>query len=304
MKYILTLLLTAGMVSTFAKDKIKLETDEEKYAYLAMFRLLNHHKQYRLPIEEELMLQAAKDICNEKASKVANEDMKALNLRMREKWNRKQKWDHRKTKPTDPDKWTDEEISAYNAAYSWITSLNKAKLYDRDILLQSAKDAFVVKINRLKNEQDIHVWRRLEVKRAVASNFAGKPHARKNWEAGVAFQKANKEKEGVKVTSSGLQYRVIKEGTGEKPTVNDTVSITSKSTLVGGKVYESSTKPKEVRLLPHMIQGLAEGLQLMKVGAKYELVIPPGIGWGMSSSPRPICSTLIIEVELVNIVKK
>ena len=298
MKYILTLLLTVAISSSFAQDKIILKTDEEKYAYYAStFLLIEDHEDDRLPIEEELMLQAAKDAISGNASKVANEDMKAVTHRLWKKWDQQKKWDRRKTKPKDANKWTDEEKLAYHAVYSHITALRKKKWFNKDIVLQSAKDAFGGKSNRLKSDQFGWIKHRLDVKEAIARRFKGSFYAKRNWKAGIAYQKANKEKKGIKVTASGLQYRVIKEGTGKKPTLEHTVSITYKTTLIDGKVLESRARPRETRLID-LIQGLAEGLLLMKVGAKYELVVPPELGWAMSPARGRIpqaCSTVIIE---------
>jgi FKBP-type peptidyl-prolyl cis-trans isomerase len=299
------------MASTFAQDKIKLETDDHKYAYYRAYRFIPFLKEHRWPIHKDIMLQAAKDAFDGRPSKMANEDMKVIRRRVleniRANWKKKPQTDA-KTKPkTDKEKklHADEVKLAYHLMYSHIiTCQTQGGPYDKGIMLQAVKDALDGKIDRIKEEETNSVLRRLAVKRKVAQY----DEAKKNWEAGVAYQKANKAKEGVITTASGLQYRVIKEGTGKKPTKQDTVSITYKTTLIDGTVLESKAKPKDFELTRVMV-GWAEGLQLMKVGAKYEFVIPPDIGCGPYApsghkQPTASCFTLIIEVELINIVKK
>lgn len=122
--------------------------------------------------------------------------------------------------------------------------------------------------------------------------------------AGAAFLEANKEKEGVVVLPSGLQYRVIEAGTGPKPTPEDTVVVHYRGTLIDGSEFDSSHKrgePAEFEL-GRVIPGWTEGLQLMKEGATYELVIPSDLAYGNRSVGRiPANSTLVFEVELLDV---
>jgi FKBP-type peptidyl-prolyl cis-trans isomerase FkpA/FKBP-type peptidyl-prolyl cis-trans isomerase FklB len=125
-----------------------------------------------------------------------------------------------------------------------------------------------------------------------------------NKETGEAFLKANSEKEGVKVTESGLQYRVITEGKGASPKSTDQVVVHYKGTLIDGTEFDSSYARKEPARFPvtGVIPGWVEALQMMKPGAKWELVIPSNLAYGDRGNPRiPANSVLIFEVELLEI---
>lgn len=129
-----------------------------------------------------------------------------------------------------------------------------------------------------------------------------------NKKAGEEFLAKNMAVEGVETTESGLQYEVIKEGNGPKPTINDKVKVHYHGTLVDGTVFDSSVDRGEpvVFGVGQVIPGWTEALQLMSVGAKYKLYIPYNLAYGMNpprgSNIAPY-SMLIFEVELVEIVK-
>ena len=128
-----------------------------------------------------------------------------------------------------------------------------------------------------------------------------------NKAAAKKFLDENKTKEGVKTTASGLQYKVVKEGKGEKPTASDTVKVHYKGTLLDGTEFDSSYKrnqPAEFQV-DQVIPGWTEALQLMNVGSKYELYLPPELAYGDRGAPPVIepGSLLIFEVELLGITK-
>ena len=128
-----------------------------------------------------------------------------------------------------------------------------------------------------------------------------------NKEAANKFLEENKGKEGVKTTESGLQYKVVKEGTGAKPTAVDTVKVHYKGTLLDGTEFDSSYKrnqPAEFRV-DQVIPGWTEALQLMNVGSTFELYLPPEIAYGDRGAPPVIepGSMLIFEVELLDLTK-
>lgn len=134
-----------------------------------------------------------------------------------------------------------------------------------------------------------------------------KADAVKNLAAGKVFLEANKKKEGVKVLPSGLQYKVIKEGTGKTPTAADKVKTHYRGRLIDGTEFDSSYKrgkPAEFGVKA-VIKGWTEALQLMKEGAKWELYIPANLAYGERARPTiPANSTLIFEIELLEIVKE
>lgn len=123
---------------------------------------------------------------------------------------------------------------------------------------------------------------------------------------GEEFLAANKLREGVITTESGLQYEVIKEGKGPKPTADSKVKVHYHGTLIDGTVFDSSVdrgEPIEFSL-NQVIKGWTEGVQLMSVGSKYKFYIPQDLGYGSRATGQiPPYSTLIFEVELLGIVK-
>ncbi len=132
-----------------------------------------------------------------------------------------------------------------------------------------------------------------------------KSAADKNASEGEKFLTENKKKDGVKATASGLQYKVLKEGSGAKPGASDTVTVNYRGTLIDGTEFDSSYKRGEPATFPlqGVIKGWTEALQLMKKGSKYQLFIPPNLAYGERAMPPDIGanSTLIFEVELMDI---
>jgi FKBP-type peptidyl-prolyl cis-trans isomerase len=129
-----------------------------------------------------------------------------------------------------------------------------------------------------------------------------------NKKTGEAFLAANKGKEGVVTLPSGLQYKILKAGTGPKPTANDSVVCNYKGTLIDGKEFDSSYKRGQPATFPvtGVIKGWTEALQLMPVGSKWQLFIPPDLAYGERGAGGDIGpdSTLIFEVELLSIADK
>ena len=126
----------------------------------------------------------------------------------------------------------------------------------------------------------------------------------KNKQEGAAFLAENKKKEGVKTLPSGLQYKVIKEGTGKIPKATDTVVTQYKGTLINGTEFDSSYRRNEPATFPvnGVIRGWTEALQLMKEGSKWQLVVPPELAYGdQGAGPIGPNATLIFEVELVSV---
>jgi FKBP-type peptidyl-prolyl cis-trans isomerase FklB len=126
-----------------------------------------------------------------------------------------------------------------------------------------------------------------------------------NKKQGDAFLTANKTKEGVVTLPSGLQYKILKEGSGPKPTATDSVVCNYRGTLIDGTEFDSSYKRGQPATFPvdKVIQGWTEALQLMPVGSKWQLFIPPDMAYG-ARGPSPtigVNSTLIFEIELLSI---
>ena len=128
--------------------------------------------------------------------------------------------------------------------------------------------------------------------------------AQKNLDAGEAFLAENAEREGVETTESGLQYEVLEQGDGEKPTATDTVQVHYTGELLSGEVFDSSRERGEpvTFALNQVIPGWTEGLQLMSEGARYKLYIPSDLAYGPGGN-RAIGpnETLVFDVELLEI---
>ena len=131
-----------------------------------------------------------------------------------------------------------------------------------------------------------------------------------NKKAGTEFLEANKAKEGVVTLPSGLQYKILTEGTGPKPTAADTVSCNYRGTLLDGTEFDSSYKRGQPASFPvtGVIKGWTEALQLMPVGSKWQLFVPSDLAYGdRGADPRSgigPAATLIFEVELLSIQEK
>jgi FKBP-type peptidyl-prolyl cis-trans isomerase FklB len=128
--------------------------------------------------------------------------------------------------------------------------------------------------------------------------------AEKNKKEGEAFLAENAKKEGVKTLPSGLQYKVLAEGSGASPSTNDTVVTQYRGTLIDGTEFDSSFKSGKPATfgVTRVIKGWTEALQLMKPGAKWQLYIPSNLAYGDAGTPTiPPGSTLLFEIELLSI---
>ena len=127
-----------------------------------------------------------------------------------------------------------------------------------------------------------------------------------NAEEARAFLEENAQKDDVSVTESGLQYRVIEEGTGVRPTAEDEVEVHYRGTLLSGEEFDSSYERGETATFPlnRVITGWTEGLQLMAEGSTYEFFIPADLAYGSNPPPGSIIppgAVLIFEVELIDV---
>jgi FKBP-type peptidyl-prolyl cis-trans isomerase FklB len=144
---------------------------------------------------------------------------------------------------------------------------------------------------------------KMQAKQQAAASKAGAAAGKE----GIAFLAANKAKPGIKTTASGLQYQIVKAGTGKTPTATDTVTTHYAGTLISGKEFDSSYKRGQPASFPvnGVIKGWTEALQMMKVGAKWRLFIPSGLAYGERGAGRdiPPNATLIFDIELLKIGK-
>lgn len=176
---------------------------------------------------------------------------------------------------------------------------------DADLLARGIKDA-VSGAQPLLTEEQIRETITTYQKEMVAKQETKmKEAAAKNQKEGEAFLAENAKKEGVVTTASGLQYKVVQEGTGPQPKATDTVLVHYEGKLVDGTVFDSSMKRGEPATFPvkGVIPGWTEALQLMKEGSKWQIVIPAKLAYGEQGAGPVIGpnSTLVFDVELIKV---
>jgi FKBP-type peptidyl-prolyl cis-trans isomerase len=182
--------------------------------------------------------------------------------------------------------------------------LRQRKDINPDVLLKGVQDALADREPLMTHTEMRTTLINLQKAVAAAQEQEMLAQAEKNLEAGMAFLSENKKKEGVKILPSGLQYKVITKGAGMRPGEKDSVTVHYQGTLIDGTEFDSSyrrDKPATFRL-ERVIAGWTEALQLMKEGAKWQLFIPPKLGYGnkRTGSIEPN-STLIFYVELISV---
>jgi FKBP-type peptidyl-prolyl cis-trans isomerase FkpA len=158
--------------------------------------------------------------------------------------------------------------------------------------------------SRLSDEEMQTVMQTFQEQAMAQREEEQKKIAAENAAEGAKFLEENKAKEGVTTTESGLQYRVITEGSGAKPTATDTVTVHYSGKLLDGTEFDSSYARNEPAVfgLNSVIPGWTEGLQLMSEGSKWELVIPSDLAYGPGANgPIPPNSVLVFEVELLEV---
>ncbi|MFI5399743.1 MAG: FKBP-type peptidyl-prolyl cis-trans isomerase N-terminal domain-containing protein [SAR324 cluster bacterium] len=175
---------------------------------------------------------------------------------------------------------------------------------DQAALVQGLKDALAGTESKVSPQETRDVMTRLQQNVQSKHEAVQKAAGEKNKKEGEAFLAKNKKEQGVKTSASGLQYKLIKEGTGRTPTLADTVTANYRGTLLDGTEFDSSYKRGEPAKFPvsGVIPGWTEVLQLMKVGSKYKVFIPSNLAYGEKGAGQQIGpnSTLIFEIELLD----
>src|SRR6266849_1609605 len=199
---------------------------------------------------------------------------------------------------------------------SYAIGMNIGKNLKRDsvevdpaVLLRGLKDALAGNKLLLTDEEAKAALTALQAEVRAKEEAKTKAAAVENKKTGEAFLAANKTKQGVVTLPSGLQYKIIKEGTGPKPTADDTVLCHYRGALVDNTEFDSSYKRGEPLKIPvgGVIKGWTEAIQLMPVGSKWQLFIPSDLAYGDRGAPgSPIGpnSTLVFDVELISIEPK
>lgn len=197
---------------------------------------------------------------------------------------------------------TDTQKFSYGIGLQIGQSLSRQNVsVDQDAMFLAIKDALEGKEPRVSLEELQKVMAAEEQKIQQQQNAAGD----KNLEVGKAFLEENKKRDGITTTNSGLQYRIITEGSGAKPQVTDTVTVHYRGTLIDGEEFDSSYKRGEPATFPlnGVIKGWQEALPLIKEGGKWEIFVPSELAYGPKGAGASIGpnETLIFEIELLNI---
>jgi FKBP-type peptidyl-prolyl cis-trans isomerase FklB len=174
-----------------------------------------------------------------------------------------------------------------------------------DVLLQALRDGLSGGKMLMTEDEARSTLMQLQTELQSKQEEKMKQAGDNNKKEGEAFLAANKSKPGVVTLPSGLQYKIIKEGTGPKPSASDTVVCNYRGTLINGTEFDSSYKRGEPAAFPvsGVIKGWTEALQLMPVGSKWDLYIPPDLAYGARGAGADIGpnATLLFEVELLSI---
>lgn len=204
---------------------------------------------------------------------------------------------------------TDEQKLGYAIGKDVANNLKTAEVqFDLEAFTRAVSDVMNGKTLAQTDQESNKVIQDYQQKKMAEMQKASEAEAVKFRAEGEQFLTNNRSKEGVKETPSGLQYKVIKEGTGAKPTALSQVKVHYTGTLLDGTVFDSSVERGEPATfgLNQVIKGWTEGLQLMNKGSKYMLYIPADLAYGNQAPPgSPIKPgmALIFEVELLDIVK-
>ncbi len=204
------------------------------------------------------------------------------------------------------------KIATTEQKVSYLIGQNMAKsLQQNGVVLET--ESFLLAVNdvksgtptRISEEDGQKVMQEMQQKVMAKKEEENKKLSETNLAEGKKFLDENKTKPGVQVTASGLQYKVITEGTGVKPKTTDTVSVHYVGKLVNGTEFDSSRKHGDQPVtfeVGGVIPGWTEALQLMPQGSKWELYIPSELAYGPAGTgPIPAAATLIFEVELLEV---
>ena len=176
---------------------------------------------------------------------------------------------------------------------------------DLDILLQGLKASQTAETPLLSDEEIQKVMGEFQQEMMKADQERRQSQGKENTTKEEAFLKEHAQKQGVQVTASGLQYSVITEGTGPRPKESDTVKVHYRGTLLDGTEFDSSYKRNDPAVFPlkNVIKGWSEALQLMRVGSKYQVVLPSRLAYGEQGAGQVIGpnATLVFEVALLGI---
>ena len=204
---------------------------------------------------------------------------------------------------------TQREKAGYAVGMNFAISLKKQSVdVDPDTLVRGIKDALAGNKPLLSDQEASAALNQLQAEVQKTQEAKMQQLGVSNKKEGEAFLAANKTKEGVVTLPSGLQYKILKQGTGPKPSVGDSVICNYRGTLINSTEFDSSYKRGQPATFPvgQVIKGWTEALQLMPVGSKWQLFVPAELAYGDRGAGPDIGpnATLIFEVELLQIKAK
>lgn len=199
---------------------------------------------------------------------------------------------------------TDKEKLSYSLGYQFGQNARRNTLdLDPDVFAAAIKDVLGDNKPALTDDEMRTVVQEFQQKLQQKLMAQAQEQANKNKADGDAYRAKNKKNKGVVTLASGLQYKVVKAGTGKKPTLADSVTAHYSGKLINGQEFDSSYKRGEPAGFPlsGVIKGWQEALPLMQEGAKWEVVIPPELGYGPAGAGQNIGpnETLVFEIELI-----
>ena len=204
---------------------------------------------------------------------------------------------------------TDAQKASYGIGVTIASQLkaDKAMPFDFDAVLAGVKDGFAGDSFLITPEETQAALESLQKAAMEKEMQARALRIAQAVQAGQAFLAENAKKDGVKTTESGLQYKVLKSGEGESPSANDVVVVDYEGRFANGTVFDSSIKRGKPAVFPvnGVIPGWTEALQLMKPGDKWEVVVPPNLGYGNEDvGPIPGASVLVFDIDFKEVKAK
>lgn len=208
----------------------------------------------------------------------------------------------------NPDLESRTDSVSYSLGYQNGSFLQQQGMSDIDpgVMMAGMRDALQEEDARLTDAEMRTVVQMFQMEVQQKQQAQMQEEAEENRKKGEEFLAENRNAQGVRTTESGLQYKVLEEGTGKSPNEEDTVSVHYEGTLLDGTVFDSSYERDEPATFPlnRVIKGWTEGVQLMKEGATYRFYIPAELGYGTNTPPGGSIGpneTLIFKVELLEV---
>jgi FKBP-type peptidyl-prolyl cis-trans isomerase FklB len=194
---------------------------------------------------------------------------------------------------------------SYSLGYDFGANLKRQGVeVDPSVLLSAIRDGLESKMPALDSKEIGDNLLQMRKKLMIRQDQRYREFAARNLEEGKAFLEANKMKEGINVLHSGLQYKILKNGTGRTPKPSDSVTVHYRGNLIDGKEFDSSYdrgKPT-ILSLGGMMKGWQEALTRMQTGSKWQIFVPSDLAYGKRQSSRiPPNSALVFEIELLDI---